>query len=84
MANRISPFARLRQIAHDARRGILCGRPKLTFANIQRRTVHALPEQGRTLGHFDMHGKVFAVTGGAWGLGLAMAEALADAGGEGN
>jgi hypothetical protein len=32
---------------------------------------------------FDLHDKVFAVTGGARGLGLAMAEALMEAGGEG-
>lgn len=32
---------------------------------------------------FDLRDKVIAVTGGARGLGLAMAEALAEAGGEG-
>ena len=33
---------------------------------------------------FDLQGKVFAVTGGARGLGLSMAEALVEAGGRGN
>ena len=32
---------------------------------------------------FDLRGKVFVVTGGARGLGLAMAEALVEAGGKG-
>lgn len=32
---------------------------------------------------FDLHDKVFAVTGGARGLGLTMAEALMGAGAEG-
>jgi hypothetical protein len=32
---------------------------------------------------FDVAGKVFVVTGGAQGLGLAMAEALVEAGGKG-
>lgn len=32
---------------------------------------------------FQLRGKVFAVTGGARGLGLTMAEALVEAGGEG-
>jgi NAD(P)-dependent dehydrogenase (short-subunit alcohol dehydrogenase family) len=32
---------------------------------------------------FQLRGKVFAVTGGGRGLGLAMAEALVEAGGEG-
>lgn len=32
---------------------------------------------------FDLQGKVFAVTGGGRGLGLAMAEALVEAGGQG-
>jgi hypothetical protein len=32
---------------------------------------------------FSLAGKVFAVTGGARGLGLSMAEALVEAGGEG-
>lgn len=32
---------------------------------------------------FQLDGKVFAVTGGARGLGLTMAEALAEAGGDG-
>ena len=33
---------------------------------------------------FSLAGKVFAVTGGARGLGLSMAEALVEAGGRGN
>lgn len=32
---------------------------------------------------FDMQGKVYVVTGGARGLGLAMAEALVEAGAQG-
>lgn len=84
MASRISSFAGFGQVAHDARRGVLRGRPKLTAANIPKRSVHALAEPGRTFDHLDMQGKVFAVTGGARGLGLAMAEALAEAGAEGN
>lgn len=32
---------------------------------------------------FDLDGKVFVVTGGGRGLGLAMAEALVEAGGQG-
>jgi hypothetical protein len=32
---------------------------------------------------FDLHGKVLAVTGGGRGLGLTMAEALVEAGGQG-
>lgn len=32
---------------------------------------------------FDLAGKVFLVTGGAQGLGLALAEALVEAGGKG-
>lgn len=32
---------------------------------------------------FDLEGKVFAITGGARGLGLSMAEILAEAGGHG-
>lgn len=32
---------------------------------------------------FDLKGRVFIVTGGASGLGLAMAEALVEAGGKG-
>jgi hypothetical protein len=35
-------------------------------------------------GDFNVAGKVFVVTGGAQGLGLAMAEALVEAGGKGN
>jgi D-arabinitol 2-dehydrogenase len=38
---------------------------------------------GRTLlSHFDLVGKVFVVTGGGGGLGLCMAEGLAEAGGK--
>lgn len=33
---------------------------------------------------FDLAGKSFIVTGGARGLGLALAEALVEAGGKGN
>lgn len=33
---------------------------------------------------FDLQGKVFAVTGGGRGLGLTLAEALVEAGGQGN
>jgi hypothetical protein len=32
---------------------------------------------------FDLAGKVFVVTGGAQGLGLALAESLVEAGGKG-
>lgn len=37
----------------------------------------------KRFGDFDVAGKVFIVTGGAQGLGLAMAEALVEAGGKG-
>lgn len=46
------------------------------------------PAPGESIGDkrfadFDLAGKVFIVTGGAQGLGLAMAEALVEAGGRG-
>lgn len=37
----------------------------------------------RRFADFDLAGKVFIVTGGARGLGLAIAEALVEAGGKG-
>ena len=37
----------------------------------------------KRFGDFDLAGKVFVVTGGARGLGLALAEALVEAGGRG-
>lgn len=45
-----------------------------------------LPDPKRTpfrFREFDLEGKVFVVTGGGRGLGLALAEALVEAGGEG-
>lgn len=41
------------------------------------------PKYQQRLREFDLRGKVYAVTGGARGLGLAMAEALVQAGGQG-
>lgn len=83
MASRISTLVKMRQIAYGARRRILYSYHSLPCVDIQRRLVHTLPEQGQMFRQFDLQGKVFAVTGGARGLGLVMAEALADAGGEG-
>jgi hypothetical protein len=45
-----------------------------------------LPDPERTpfrFREFDLEGKVFVVTGGARGLGLVLAEALIEAGGQG-
>lgn len=45
-----------------------------------------LPDPERTpfrFREFDLEGKVFVVTGGGRGLGLTLAEALVEAGGEG-
>ena len=50
---------------------------------LQRRPIQSRPQPNNPAQHFDLHGKVFAVTGGGRGLGLAMAEALLGAGGEG-
>ena len=38
---------------------------------------------GKRFADFDLSGKTFIVTGGARGLGLAIAEALVEAGGKG-
>lgn len=38
---------------------------------------------GKRFADFDLQGKTFLVTGGARGLGLALAEALVEAGGRG-
>jgi hypothetical protein len=46
--------------------------------------LHGFPNQNlQRFREFELQGKVFAVTGGARGLGLAMAEALMEAGGQG-
>lgn len=70
-------------------------RPPLVSANLNvnsTRTMagHAhlkekLPEKDGNdrFREFSLAGKVFAVTGGARGLGLSLAEALVEAGGEG-
>jgi len=48
-------------------------------------TAHALPEEtkvgAKRFADFDLGGKIFIVTGGAQGLGLALAEGLVEAGG---
>lgn len=60
------------------------GRRLSTDAGIK----HTLPKEphqqmGLRFQEFQLRGKVFVVTGGGRGLGLAMAEALVEAGGEG-
>lgn len=52
------------------------------------RIQETLPDKPQTQVHgrfreFDLQNRVYAVTGGARGLGLAMAEALVEAGAEG-
>lgn len=42
------------------------------------------PVGNRRFADFDLQGKTFIVTGGARGLGLAIAEALVEAGGKGS
>lgn len=41
------------------------------------------PVGSKQFADFDLRGKTFIVTGGARGLGLAIAEALVEAGGKG-
>lgn len=41
------------------------------------------PKQGHRFREFDLDDRVFAITGGGRGLGLAMAEALMEAGAKG-
>src|SRR4051812_19459357 len=66
--------------------------PRMPFASFQRRLVHcdhgALYKKNEHVGdkrfnQFNVGGNVFVVTGGGRGLGLCMAEGLAEAGGMG-
>ncbi|KAJ5573707.1 uncharacterized protein N7459_008134 [Penicillium hispanicum] len=50
--------------------------------HIQQPPPHESERKHDYLRDFDLQGRVFAVTGGARGLGLTMAEALAEAGGQ--
>ena len=58
--------------------------PSADTAHIgQRLPATSNGEGKRRFREFDLAGKVFVVTGGARGLGLAMAEAVVEAGGTG-
>jgi hypothetical protein len=60
------------------------GRSVSTDASIkQTLSKEPVGQMDQRFQEFQLRGKVFAVTGGGRGLGLAMAEALVEAGGEG-
>lgn len=60
----------------------------LRVADTQRRFLNGLPKHAevgnKRFADFDLAGRTFVVTGGARGLGLALAESLVEAGGKGN
>lgn len=57
--------------------------PKPTQDPTRPATIHRGENVGRkSLADFDLRGRVFVVTGGAQGLGLALAEGLVEAGGK--
>jgi hypothetical protein len=59
-------------------------REKVKVSNAEKSPVSRQDNIGRKkFADFDLAGKVFIVTGGAQGLGLALAEALVEAGGKG-
>lgn len=59
------------------------GRRLATDADIKETLPEPLQQTDQRFQSFQLRGKVFAVTGGGRGLGLTMAGALVEAGGEG-
>ncbi|KAL3479192.1 hypothetical protein BJX99DRAFT_85969 [Aspergillus californicus] len=60
----------------------ICARTIASQANVQEKLPPGNGNNMERFREFSLEGKVFAVTGGARGLGLSMAEALVEAGGE--
>ncbi|EUC44487.1 hypothetical protein COCMIDRAFT_98048 [Bipolaris oryzae ATCC 44560] len=78
-ARPVPPAFRVRPVAASLQRRAFASNLDAGLPQVQRNKV----ENGekKSLGPFDLSGKVFVVTGGGDGLGLCMAEGLVEAGG---